>query len=149
MFAAIVRTLVGAVFGALCAIALVPALAAFRDDGSAGAVLAVPAIVLAGAALGAFAPTFRRALGRGFLLLGFCFLALPVSTLLLSGRVAAGMVGGAAQADQVATAVGAGLGMALPTGAGAFLGVIFGVIFTILGLVLALGGRREGVVVQR
>jgi hypothetical protein len=51
--------------------------------------------------------------------------------------------------DQTATVIGAGLEAALMTGAGTFIGLIFGTIFTILGLVLALGGRREVIVVTK
>jgi hypothetical protein len=149
VISAIVRTIFGAVFGVICALVLSPALAAFQTEGSSAPAIVFWLIVAGVAALGFFAPTIRRALGRGFLLLGISFFALPVSTLLLSGRAASEVVAASSEGDQAAAAIGAGLGAALMTGAGTFFGVIFGVIFTILGLVLALGGRREVVVVQK
>lgn len=149
MIAAIFHTILGAVFGVICALVLSPALAAFQTEGSNAPAVVTLVIVAGVAVLGFFAPTIRRALGRGFLLLGISFFALPVSTLLLSGRVASELVAATEQGDQAVAALGAGLGAALMTGAGTFFGVIFGIISTILGLVLALGGRREVVVVQK
>lgn len=149
MISAIARTILGAVLGVICALVLSPALAAFQTDGSRAPTIAMLVIIAGVAALGFFAPSIRRALGRGFLLLGVSFFALPVSTLLLSGRAASEVVAASAQGDQAATAIGAGLGAAVMTGAGTFFGVIFGIIFTLLGLVLALGGRREVVVVLK
>ena len=149
MISAFFRILFGALFGILCALVLSPALAAFQTEGSNAPAILMLIIVAGVTALGFFAPTIRRALGRGFLLLGISFFALPVSALLLSGRAASEVVSASEQGDQAAAAIGAGLGAALVTGAGTFFGVVFGVIFTVLGLVLALGGRREVVVVQR
>lgn len=149
MISAIVRIILGAVFGVICALLLSPALAAFQTEGSHAPAIAMLVIIAGVAALGFFAPTIRRALGRGFLLLGISFFALPVSTLLLSGRAATEVVAASAQGDQAATAIGAGLGAAVMTGAGTFFGLIFGTIFALLGLVLALGGRREVIVIQK
>lgn len=139
------QIIAGIVFGTLCLTVLSPALAAFQgsDDG-AGATAVGLAVLAAVALFVAIAPTFRRSLGRGFLLCGVCFFALPLSAMLLSGTVAAEML--EENADG-ATAVGAGLAGMLATGMGLFLGLILGTIFTILGFVLALGGRREVVVV--
>lgn len=152
MISAIFRTILGAVFGVICALVLSPALAAFQTKDSSAPAIVTFIIVAGVAALGFFAPTIRRAFGRGFLLLGISFFALPVSSLLLAGRAASEVVTASGQGDQVADAgavIGAGLGAALITGAGTFFGVIFGFIFTILGLVLALGGRREVIVVPK
>lgn len=146
---AIFRTLVGAVFGILCAITLSPALAAFHTSEANTSSFATLAIVAATSALGFFAPTIRRAFGRGFLMLGLCFLALPLSTMLLAGRAASDIVSNNAAGDQAAAAVGAGLAGVAVTGAATFIGLILGSIFIILGLVLALGGRREVIVIQR
>jgi hypothetical protein len=148
VISAIFRTFFGALFGVFCVAVLFPALAAFDAEGGLLAISSL-IIILGLAALGFFAPTIRRALGRGFLLLGVSFFALPVSALLFSGRVASEALDRATPADQAGTAIGGGIAMALLTGAGTFIGVTFGVIFTVLGLVLALGGRREVVVVKR
>jgi hypothetical protein len=80
---------------------------------------------------------------------GISFFALPISALLLSGRAAGEVVAASVVGDQTATVIGAGLGVALMTGAGTFIGLILGTIFTILGLVLALGGRREVIVIKK
>lgn len=147
---AVIRTLVGILFGAGAALVLSPALAAFTTTANpaASGIAALGVIVFCGV-LGLFAPTIRRAFGRGFLVLGVCFLALPLAVLALSGRVASEAVSNAPAGDQGATAVGAGLAGALMTGGAAFIGAILGAIFLIIGLVLSLGGRREVVVVER
>lgn len=150
-FKAFLRIVIGAAFGIIAALALVPALAAItsKDSGPASA-LAFLAPVAIGALLGAFAPTVRRSFGRGFLLSGVCILALPLSAMLLSGRAAHDVVSSAQGASQAAaTAVGAGIAGAAITGIAAFIGLFLGAIFIIIGLVLALGGRREVVVIDR
>jgi hypothetical protein len=91
----VVRLIVGVIFGAASALALSPAVAAFTDSSGSNAWLFF-LVIGAGALLGVFAPNIRRAFGRGFLLLGASVFALPLSTLLLSGRVASDM---AAQSD--------------------------------------------------
>ncbi|UFS64372.1 hypothetical protein LO749_09345 [Paracoccus denitrificans] len=146
---AIVRALIGAVFGVLCAFALSPALAAFHSSGTNTASVSTLAVVATMGVLGFFAPTIRRAFGRGFLMLGLCFFALPLSTILLSGRAANEVVTNAAANDQAVAAVGAGLAGIAVTGVATFIGLIVGTIFVILGLVLALGGRREVIVINR
>ena len=143
MISAIFRTIFGAALGVICALVLSPALTAFQSEGSSAPITVMLITVLGVAALGFFAPTIRDSLGRGFLLVGISFFALPISALLLSGRDAGEVVAASVVGDQAATAIGAGLGAALMTGAGTFIGLIFGTIFTILGLVLARGGRRE------
>ena len=85
---AVLRVLIGAIFGVGCVLALSPALAALMKDGPPAALaVSMIAVVVVSALLGLFAPTIRRAFGRAFLLLGVCVLALPLSVLLLSGRV--------------------------------------------------------------
>lgn len=143
------RSLIGLVFGLLATFALAPALAAL-DTGSDGTFSMIAVLVIAGgsAVLGFFAPTIRRAFGRGFLVTGVALLALPLSTMLLTGRVASEMVTNASADDQIFAAAGAGIAGAAMTGAATFIGLIAGLIFVIIGLVLALGGRREVIVVN-
>lgn len=144
----IFNTIIGFLFGLGSTLALTPAFAAFAGTGEKSEPSALIWIVaLAGAALGFFAPTIRRAFGRGFLLLGVCIFVLPLSTMLLSGRVTSDMV--AASDSQAATAVGAGIAGVLMTGASAFIGFFLGSVFLLIGLVLALGGRRQVIVVKQ
>lgn len=149
-FFALIRTIVGLVFGVMSALALSPALASMTsNEGGGSAPIMMLAIIVIGAAFGFFASSIRRAFGRGFLFTGVCLLALPLSTALLSGRAASDTVNSVAASDQALTAVGAGLGAVALTGAAAFIGLILGGIFVITGLILVLGGRREVVVVDR
>ena len=80
------NAIIGTVFGFASLLALSPALAAFDEAAPLGFV-----VVGIGALLGLFAPTVRRAFGRGFLLLGASVLALPLSagapTMTLTGWV--------------------------------------------------------------
>ena len=142
---AVVRLLVGAVFGVIAMTALVPAFAAFQGPSGEGAPVSI-VVVAAGALLGLFAPSILRAFGRGFLLAGLAVLALPLSTLLLSGRVTSEML---ERQNDAATAVGSGLAAIVTTGFAAFVGFFLGGILIVVGLVLALGGRREVIVVER
>lgn len=142
---ALVRIVVGAVFGVISMLALIPAFAAFSAQNS-GAYMWI--VVLISAVFGFFAPTIRRAFGRGFLLAGICFVALPISTMLLSGRVAHDAVSAASPENQAGAVVGAGLAGVAMTGVSAFIGIILGAIFLITGLILALGGRREVIIVR-
>lgn len=142
----VIQIIAGIVFGTLCLAVVSPALAAFQGSGGdAGATTVGFAVLFAVALFVAIAPTFRRSLGRGFLLCGLCLFALPLSAMLLSGSVAAEMLEESADG---ATAIGAGFGGMLATGLGLFVGLILGGIFTVIGLVLALGGRREVLVVN-
>jgi hypothetical protein len=145
-FASVVRFIIGAAFGLACALALSPALAALvSEDGQGTApTLAFAVIILGAAFLAAFAPTMRRAFGRGFLLLGASALALP-----LSSRVAHDMLSAAPADTQGATAIGAGMAGVVVTGIATFVGLILGLIFLVAGLVLSLGGRREVAVYSR
>lgn len=139
------RTAIGAILGIVSGIALIPAFAAFGDgNGNTSWVFFV--VVGIGALLGFFAPTIRRAFGRGFLLAGVSVLALPLSMMMLSGRVASDLM--QESGNQVGTAIGAGIAATTMTGISAFIGIIGGAILLIVGLVLSLGGRREVIVVQ-
>ena len=140
--AGLFRTIVGLIFGAASALALSPAAGAFGENSQAVAWIGFGAIAIGGL-LGLFAPTIRRAFGRGFLVLGASVFILPISALLLSGRIVGEMTSSAAANDQAATALGAGLAGAAFTGVASFFGLILGTIFLLIGLVLVLGGRRE------
>ena len=141
--------IIGLLFGAAAAMFLAPAAAAFgSDEQGRGGMLMIVVLVIGGL-LGMLAPTIRRAFGRGFLLLGASVFALPLSVLLLSGRAASDMLAETAANEQAATAVGAGIAGVLMTGASAFIGFFLGTIFILIGLVLALGGRREVIIVER
>lgn len=144
----LLRAVIGVVFGICAALALSPAFAAFASDGdTTGPLIMIGFIVLSGA-LGVFAPTIRRAFGRGFLLLGASVFALPISTFLLSGRAANDVVNAAEEGTEAAAVVGAGLAGVAVTGVATFVGLIVGAILLLIGLVLTLGGRREVVVVN-
>ncbi|MDP0929000.1 hypothetical protein Q0601_17585 [Paracoccus onubensis] len=146
---AILRIIIGGIFGFLSAFALSPAIAAFTNGQSDGSpAYAILIIVAIGVALGFFAPTIRRSFGRGFLILGVCLFALPVSTFLLSGRVANEMITNASAEEQAFAAAGAGLAGVAITGAAAFVGFFLGVIAIVIGLVLSLGGRREVIIIE-
>ena len=98
------------------------------------------------------APTFRRSLGRGFLLLSVCLFLLPVSTTFLSVEVGADMVENIDPDDDVeyaATVAGAAIGGTAVALVSGFFGFFLGTVTFILGLVLSLGGRREVVIVER
>jgi hypothetical protein len=95
------------------------------------------------------APTGRRAWGRGSLIAGAVWLALPLSMLVLSSQAYTEVVATAAPGTEGATSIGAGLGAGLAVGVAGFLGFFLGAIFLIIGLVLVLGGRREVVIVDR
>jgi len=107
--------------------------------------LAVFAVV----ALACFtAPTGRRAWGRGSLIAGALFLALPLTIGALSGIAAEEIISQAAADEQGATAVGATIGAGLMVGAASFVGFILGAIFIIFGLIMTLGGRREVIIIN-
>jgi hypothetical protein len=106
-------------------------------------------IVAAVAALGLLASNMRRALGRGFLILGISFFAMPFSTMLLMGRATSEMRPQAARGDETLAAVVDGIATLLVTGLVTPVGIILGAIFTVTGLVLALGGRRKVALVSK
>lgn len=142
------RAIIGIIFGILAMLALVPALAAF-DSGNGKASAMGWIVVAICALLGIFAPTIRRAFGRGFLVLGAAVFALPLSALLLSGRVANDAISQASAADQGMAAAGAGLAGIAVTGMATFIGFIAGSILLLIGLILSLGGRREVIVIEK
>ena len=97
------------------------------------------------------APTARRAWGRGFLLDGVILLAMPLLVIPLLGRAYSETTSEAISqnaSQQAAQEIGAGIGVAMAFGAFSFVGLVLGIIFVMLGLVLALGGRREVVIVR-
>lgn len=140
------RIIVGGIFGLASGAALIPLLASFADGSG---VIGLVFMLGVGAVLGGFAPSTRRAFGRGFLLLGACVFLLPISTLILSGTAFNEVVAGADENTQGAAALGAGLAGGLVTGFAGFVGFFIGSVLLIIGLVLSLGGRREVIAVER
>lgn len=140
------QLVLGLVFGFLCFIALAPALAAFTPGPESPPVAGLVVIGLVALFI-TLAPALRRAFGRGFLLTGVAVFALPLSTMLLSGRAFSDM-SDASGGMNGAEAAGAAMGGVLATGLAGFVGFFFGAILLIIGLVLALGGRRDVRVVQ-
>lgn len=134
------KIIIGILFGLLTMVPLVPGVAAISPVNSGVVIWIVLAVAVAIVGL---APTIRRACGRGFLLLGAATFILPVSTMLLSGRVAHEIVSTAPEGGQVGAAVGTGLAGIALTGISAVVGLFLGAVFLIIGLVLALGGRRQ------
>lgn len=134
------KIIIGFVFGLLILIPLVPGMAAFSTEGGSAAIWIVLAVAIV---LIAWAPTIRRAFGRGFLLLGAAVFVLPISTMLLSGRIAHDVVTTAPNGGEVGAAVGTGLAGIALTGVSVIVGLFLGAVFLIIGLVLALGGRRQ------
>lgn len=147
-FRAIVKIVFGVIFGLLATLALTPAFAAFTTEDGKSSAIVMLVLVLLSVLLSFFAPTIRRALGRGFLILGASVFVLPISTFLLSGRVASESVNAVDTGDEAFAAVGAGLAGVAVTGVATFVGLIFGAILLLIGLVLVLGGRREVIIVQ-
>ncbi|WP_127143178.1 hypothetical protein [Pelagibacterium montanilacus] len=144
---AIFRVFVGAVFGIASGLVLSPAIAAFAGEPGDSAWL-IWVVVAIAAVLAFFAPTIRRAFGRSFLVLGASTFALPLSMMVLSGRVTNDMMNQAQMGEQGMAAFGGVVAGTMMTGAAAFIGFFLGAIFLIIGLVLSLGGRREVIVVH-
>lgn len=143
-FKGLFRAVIGLVFGIASWFALIPALAAFNAaDDTTFSSAAFGVLALLGILLGVFAPTIRRAFGRGFLLAGFSVFALPVSTLLLSGRLVSEMVGSADASEQGSAAIGSALAGTMATGLATIVGFFLGTVLIIIALVLLLGGRKE------
>lgn len=150
---AALRTIVGLCFGMIAMIALLPAFGAFVQPNSGPLFVAsMWAVALLGGALSFMAPTMRRAFGRGFLMAGTCFLALPLSAILLSYRaytdpvVLPGITPDEFPSDTgyaAAEAIGAGLAAMAMTGVAAIIGLSLGAILIVAGLVLCLGGQRN------
>lgn len=139
------RLFIGAIFGIASALVLSPAIAAFGgQEPGEGVAWVLWVFIVASMALAFFAPTIRRAFGRGFLTLGAATFALPISVLMLTGRVANdAMAMAVTESERAGTAIGAGIGGAFMAGAAGFVGFFLGTVFLIIGLVLSLGGRRE------
>ena len=144
-FSTLFKVLVGVVFGIFAGAALSPLLASFSDGSGAVGLLVMMA---AGGVLGGFAPTMRRAFGRGFLITGVCIFILPLSSLVLSGVVMNETVNAASEADKGYAVIGSGIAGGLFTGLASLVGFFLGTAFLITGLILSLGGRREVTVVQ-
>jgi hypothetical protein len=143
------RILVGLVFGGLAAVALSPAIAAFNENAESKAPLFIPVVVLLTAVATFFAPSVRRAFGRGFLISGVSFLSLPISVMLIAWRTTSDAVIASAPGNEAVAAVGVGVAGMMATGFATFVGLIAGAIFLIIGLVLALGGRREVIIIKQ
>ncbi|MFU8778470.1 hypothetical protein [Roseovarius autotrophicus] len=149
IFRAAFRIMIGVLFGVGSAVALSPAFAAFTTAEDTITPIVMMALVLLCGAICFFAPTIRRAFGRGFLMLGSAVFALPISAFLLSGRAAGDVVNNAEKGSEAFAAVGAGIAGVAVTGVATFVGLIIGAILLLIGLILSLGGRREVLVVER
>jgi len=146
---AVFRIVICAVFAFGCFVALSPALAALFKGASAAPAIALVALVVAGALVGVFSRSIRRAFGWSFLALALCVVALPLSTMLLAGRVAVDATNAAETSQQGATVLGAGIAGTLLTGGAAIIGFFLGAIFLVVALILLLGGRRQVILVDR
>lgn len=144
------RLIVGAIFGLVTLIAIAPALAAFAPPAIEGSVSVVAGWVsfFSVLLLCGFAPSMRRAFGRGCLAAGAAVFLLPISTMLLSGSAFNEVVGSATDADKGFAVIGAGLAGGAITAAATFIGIFLGSVLLIAGLILSLGGRREVVVYE-
>ena len=141
------RILIGLLFGCGVGLAASPAIAALTGDAdSLTPLVAMSCFALTGVLLGMYAPTARRAFGRGFLLLGGAIFMLPVSALMLSGRVASEVIGSAEQGTEATAAIGAGAAGFIVTGLASFIGFFLGALLLLIGLIL--GGRREVIIVE-
>lgn len=134
------------VFAPLSYLALVPLAAAIGPSSSPFVFAGCLALI---AALAFLAPTARRAWGRGALVAGALFLAMPFGATALAARAGQQVVAETSAEDASVGVVGATLAGGAVVGASMFIGFIVGAILIILGLVLALGGRREVIVVER
>lgn len=143
------RIIIGVLFGVGAAVALTPAFAAFYTKQDSNAPFIMIAFVLLSGVLSFFAPTIRRALGRGFLLLGSSVFVLPISAFLLSGRAASEVIEKTEKGSEAFAAVGAGLAGVAVTGVASFFGLIIGSVLLLIGLVLSLGGRREVIIIEK
>ena len=144
----ILRAFIGVLFGIGSTLALTPAIASFTSDQDSIAPIFLLAFIILCGGICFFAPTIRRAFGRGFLMLGASVFVLPISAFLLSGRAASEVMSNVEAGDEAFAAVGAGLAGVAVTGIATFVGIILGSILLIIGLVLSLGGRREVILVE-
>lgn len=141
----VLQALLGLIFGAGVALAVSPAIASFGGLDPEGSRMATATFIIVGltALLVAFAPTARRAFGRGFLSLGAAVFLLPLSALMLSGAAFNATITAESSGAEM---LGAGLAGGVITGAASFLGFILGSVLLLAGLILSLGGRREVIV---
>lgn len=130
------RILIG-FFGAAAATALTPPFMAFTSAEDTVIPLVMISLVLLGGVLCLFAPSIRRAFGRGFLALSASVFALPISPFLLSGRTASEVVGAAEAGSEGFAAVEAGLAGIAVTGVAAFFGLNVVTILLLISLLLA------------
>jgi hypothetical protein len=146
-FSWIVRIIIGLLMAAGASVILSPAFAAFQAKGAIP--LLVTFVILALLIL--TAPTIRRSFGRGFVALALAFFALPLSSFLLTGAVTmeAAQTSGNDAGAEAATFLVGGTMTGVATLVSGFFGLILGGICLIIGLILALGGRREVIVVER
>jgi len=135
------------IIGIIAVLAASPLAANFVDGGTSNYIfLGVVAVTTLAIVL---APTGRRAWGRGCLIVGVLFIAMPLFMTALSAQIGSEIVTEAATSgEQTAATIGASIGGGLMVGASLFLGFILGAIFIITGLVLVLGGRREVTVIE-
>lgn len=134
------NTIVGLVFGALSAVAMLPLAAALNMTASPSGSSLLVGVAVFGAAFGGMAPTIRNAFGRSFLTLGITVFALPLSVMIMSGWASSEVIaqyGGDAEAI-----VGTGMVSMLMTGASAVIGFFLGGILLVVGLLLSLGDRQ-------
>ncbi len=98
------------------------------------------------------APTFRRSVGRGFILVAIYLFLLPVSITFLGVEVSSNVIEQTEQTDDIGVLAGVYTASTIAeTGAGiltGFLGFFLGTASLIIGLVLSLGGKREVVIVD-
>lgn len=140
----IVNVCVGIAFGVVGALALTPAFA-FSESPHIWTFGAWGAI----GTLCAFAPTIRRGFGRGFLAVGAALFVLPLSSMVLSSAAFSEVMATTAPEDAAFAAIGAGAAGGMVTIIAGTFGFILGSLFLLIGLILALGGRREVIVVER
>lgn len=146
----VTRLVVGAIFGLGFYILLTPIFAALIDTGNSTVITGLMlAVVLLSALAAVLTSTIRRAFGFGFLWLGLASLALPLSTMVLAGRVGSQLIDQADAGSRSASLVGAGIGGMMLTGASAFIGFFLGAIFLVLALVLLLNSKRQVIFVDR
>ncbi|MCC5974241.1 MAG: hypothetical protein JJT81_09330 [Rubellimicrobium sp.] len=134
--------LIGLFFGTGAALAISPGLVGFwvRNDEIGGLILLI--VIACGGVLGFFAPTIRRAFGRGIMFLGVCVVLLPVMSMLFSGWFPTEGADAAAMSSAYMV-VGAGLAAVAVNGVATVIGLIFGTILMAAGVILCMGGRRD------
>lgn len=145
----IVSTLARLVIGALAGLGsfllLIPGFSALFMGEQPALVLGCGLFMVAlGAAAGGYSGSIRRTAGWTCVALGLGTLSLPLTTMLLSGRLVAQQASSATAAGDSATMLGAGLGASLATGVAAIVGLFFGAILLVAAVAL-LRGRRDAI----